>query len=615
MPQACHARRVIFASLKSRALARLLFLVNLLPRMVAEDSYSGSLQKFVTETYQGNKKTMSIFTGTRELRRLRELISILLRYGFDDLVQWLGLEGKTRWLERWLQRDLPAEIRRQPPEVRVRLALEEMGPTFIKFGQILATRIDLLPPEWIAQLEELQDQTRALPLSQLRGQIEKSLGMRISDCFREVDEKPVGTASMAQVHRAVTHAGEEVVLKIRKPGIEQIIQADLSLMRQLAEIAEAQSPEMRKYRPVEVMQEFERSLLRELDFSVEARNADRMRENLRTLEFIKVPKIYWEWTCENLNVQEYIRGIPAKKIDELESAGMNRKQIARHGARAVWKMMLEDGFFHADPHPGNFIILPGNRIAMLDFGMVGRLTPTRRDQLIRLIRCVMLQEPENATLVLIEWSGGRFVNREALNAEVTHLLEHFDGVPLEALDISGLLNDIASILQNHNVRLPSDITLLIKACITLEGFGRLIDPNFQLMEEATPLLKKTMISRYAPKMLAKSFRVRALDAVDRLYNPSAPLFGNTVSGMQAAPTLDAGEIERMVNRLEKASHRQSRSILLASLFIVSGLLTQLPEGPHFLGLHVIGLLSLLACTANWLWVLTNIWWTERGHRS
>ncbi|MDI1302329.1 MAG: AarF/UbiB family protein [bacterium] len=558
---------------------------------------------------------MSVFIGTRELRRLRELISILLRYGFDDLVQWLGLQGTTRWLERWLQRNLPAEVRRQPPEVRARLALEEMGPTFIKFGQILATRVDLLPPEWIAQLAELQDHATAIPFAQLRGPIEKSLGARISDCFREIDEKPVGTASMAQVHRAVTHAGEEVVLKIRKPDIEQVIQADLRLMRQLAEIAEAQSPDMRKYRPVEIMQEFERSLLRELDFSVEARNADRMRENLRGLDFIKVPKIYWEWTSEDLNVQEYIRGISAKKIDELDAAGMDRKQIARRGARVVWKMMLEDGFFHADPHPGNFIILPGNRIAMLDFGMVGRLTATRRDQLIRLIRCVLMQEPESATMVLVEWAGGRFVNREALNGEVANLLEHFDGVPLESLDISGLLNDVASILRNHSVRLPSDITLLVKACITLEGFGRLIDPQFQLMEAAAPLLKKTMISRYGPKMLAKSFRVRALDAVERIYNPSSPLFGSSTHGVATAPAMDPGEVEKMVNRLEKASHRQSRAILLASLYIVSGLLTQLPGGPHFLGLHVIGLLSLLGCTVNGLWVLVNIWWTERGHRS
>ncbi|MGH8493696.1 MAG: ABC1 kinase family protein [Moraxellaceae bacterium] len=558
---------------------------------------------------------MGLFSGTRELRRLRELIGILLRYGFDDLVQWLGLEGKARLIERFFIRELPADIRRQPPEVRVRMALEEMGPTFIKFGQILATRVDLFPEEWIKELEQLQDQTRALPFAQLRPQLEKSLGVRISDCFREVDEKPVGTASMAQVHRAVTHAGAEVVLKIRKPGIEALIQSDLSLMKQLAGIAEAQSPEMRKYQPVEIMQEFERSLLRELDFSVEARNADRMRENLRSLDFIRVPKVYWEWTCEDLNVQEFIRGIPAKRVEALDAAGMDRKRIARRGARAVWKMMLEDGFFHADPHPGNFIILPGDQIAMLDFGMVGRLTPTRRDQLIRLIRCVLMQEPENATMVLVEWTGGRFVNREALNAEVANLLERFDGVALEELDVSGLLNDVAGILRNHNVRLPTDITLLVKACITLEGFGRLIDPEFQLMEEATPLLKKTLINRYAPKQLVRSFRVRALDVVERLYNPSAPLFGGSVQGSPMPPALDAGEIEKMVNRLEKASHRQSRAILLASLFVVSGMLTQLPNGPHLLGMNVLGLLSLLGCTAYWSWMLVNIWWTERGHRS
>lgn len=558
---------------------------------------------------------MSLFTGTRELRRLRELVGILLRYGFDDLVKWLGMEGRADLFERWFNRELPVEVRRQPPEVRARLALEEMGPTFVKFGQILATRVDLLPPEWIRQLEELQDQTRAIPFGQLRAQVESSLGARLAECFREVDEQPVGTASMAQVHRAVTLSGDEVVLKIRKPGIEEKIEADLRLMRKIAEIAEAQSPEMRRYHPVEIMQEFERSLTRELDFSVEARNADRMRENLAAFDFIKVPRIYWQWTCEDLNVQEFIRGIPAKKVDELDQSGADRKQLARRGARAIWKMMLEDGFFHADPHPGNFIVLPGNRIAMLDFGMVGRLTPTRRDQLIRLIRCVIMQEPENATTVLIEWAGGRFVNREALNAEVSSLLERFDGVPISELDISALLNDVASILRNHAVRLPSDITLLVKACVTLEGFGRLIDPDFQLMEEAAPLLKKTLVNRYSPKMLAKSFRVRALDAVERLYNPAAPIFGASGNGVQVAPPVDPGEMEKLVNRLERASYQQSRAILLAALFVVSGLITQVESGPHFLGLHVLGILSLMGCTVYWAWMLINIWWTERGHRS
>ncbi len=557
---------------------------------------------------------MNIFSSARELKRLRELVGILLKYGFNDLVRWVGMEKRTGMLERWLTKELPPEIRRQPSEVRLRLALEEMGPTFVKLGQILATRVDLLPPEYIAQLEELQDQAAPLPFAQLKSQLERSLGAKLSDCFREVDENPVGVASMAQVHRAVTHAGSEVVLKIRKPGIGEKIESDLRLMRQLAEIAEAQSNEMRKYRPVEIMQEFERSLLRELDFSIEARNADRMRENLSSFDFIRVPRIYWEWTSEDLNVQEFIDGIPAKKIEELDKAGINRKQIARRGARAVWKMMLEDGFFHADPHPGNFIILPGNRIGMLDFGMVGRLGTTRRDQLIRLIQCVIMQEPDAATLVLVEWAGGRYVNREALNAEVANLLERFNGVPLAELDVTGLLNDVAAILRHHAVRLPTDITLLVKACITLEGFGRLIDPDFELMAEATPLLKRTLVNRYSPKVLARAVRTRALDVVERIYNPSSSFLDG--GGYAAAPTsFDPDEIEKLVNRLEKASHRQSRAILLASLFVVSGLLTQLPQGPHLLGLHVLGLLSLLGCTVYWVWMLTGIWWTERGHRS
>lgn len=557
---------------------------------------------------------MNLFSSAREFGRLRELIGILLKYGFDDIVRWLHLEGRAGLLKRWLRQDLPPEIRRLPSEARARLALEDMGPTFVKLGQILATRVDLLPSEWITELEKLQDQAAALPFAQLKPQLERSLGAKVETCFRHIDEAPVGTASMAQVYRAVTQMGEQVVLKIRRPGVEAKIQADLRLLHKLAEIAEAQSAELRRYQPVDVIREFEASLLRELDFSVEARSADRMRENLRALDWVVVPRIYWQWTCDDLNVQEFINGIPAKNIEAMDRAGMDRKLIARRGARAVWKMMLEDGLFHADPHPGNFLILPGNRIAMLDYGMVGRLTATRRDQLIRLIRGVALQEPDTVTQVLVEWSAGRYINREGLLAEVTNLIEQFDGVPMAELDLTALLNAVAAILRNYNLRLPSELTLLAKACVTLEGFGRLIDPGFQLMDEATPLLRKTLANRYSPKVLARAVRSRALDAVERLYHPGAVPNGNGHGGYAGPPPMQIEELSRLVNRLERASHRQARAVLLAGLFLVSGLMLQLEGGPQFLGMHVLGLISLIGCTGYWIWMLTQLWWTERGHR-
>lgn len=557
---------------------------------------------------------MNFFSSAREFGRLRELIAILLKYGFDDLVRWLHLENRAGLLKRWLRQDLPPDIRRLPSEARARLALEAMGPTFVKLGQILATRVDLLPAEWITELEKLQDQAAAVPFSQLKQQLERSLGAKVSACFREIDEKPVGTASMAQVYRAVTPIGQEVVLKIRRPGVEEKIQADLRLLRKLAEIAEAQSPELRRYQPIEIVQEFEASLLRELDFTVEARSADRMRENLRHLDWLVVPRIYWEWTCEDLNVQEFIRGIPAKSIEEIDRAGLNRKLIARRGAQAVWKMMLEDGLFHADPHPGNFLILPGSRIAMLDFGMVGKLTATRRDQLIRMIRGVALQEPDTVTQVLVEWSAGRYINREGLLSEVTTLIEQFDGVPMAELDITALLNAIAAVLRNYNLRLPSELTLLAKACVTLEGFGRLIDPNFQLMDEAMPLLRRTLANRYSPKVLARAVRSRALDAVERLYHPGTQGLHGNGGNYAGPPPMQVEELSKLVNRLERASHRQARAVLLAGLFLASGMMMQLEQGPHILGMHVLGLLSLIGCTGYWLWMLTQLWWTERGHR-
>lgn len=551
---------------------------------------------------------MSLFTSVKDFRRLRELVGILMLYGFDDFVHWMGLENQGRLLSKLLRRELPPDARRQPTAVRARMALEEMGPTFVKLGQILATRVDIFPAEWIEEFELLQDKARPLPFSALQEQLAASLGKPIDEVFVEIDREPLGSASMAQVHRAVLQDGSEVVLKIRKPGIRAKITADLRLLKQLAEIARNQSPELRRYQPLEIVQEFERSLLRELDFSVEARAAERMAENMRGIDFIRIPRIYWEWTCEDLNVQELVRGIPAKQVQELDRQGYDRNLLAHRGAKAIWKMMLEDGYFHADPHPGNFLVLPGNVIAMLDFGMVGRLTSTRRDQLIRLIRCMLLQEPESATQVLVEWSGHGYVNKDALNAEVANLVEKFDGVPISELDVAGMLHDVAAILRNHSVRLPSDITLLVKACITLEGFGRLMAPDFQLMEEAAPLLKKTMLSRYAPKKLARAVRIRAMDMMERVYNPMPG------QGSEYAPPagIDPMTVEKWVGRLERSSARQNEAILIAALFILSGLLIQLPTGPHLWGLHVLGLMSLLITTFYGALLLMVQWWTLRG---
>ncbi|HEX5678574.1 MAG TPA: AarF/UbiB family protein [Alcanivorax sp.] len=548
---------------------------------------------------------MSLLHTGKDLRRLNQLAGILLKYGFADMLRRLGLATTVEQAGRLVRAGgTPSPLRMDTAE-RLRHALEEMGPTFVKLGQVLATRVDLFPPDWIAQFERLQDQARPLPFNTLRPAVEKALGKPLERVFASVDETPLGVASIGQVHAARTRRGERVVIKIRKPGIESQIQSDLRLLDQLAKLASDNSEELRRYRPVELVRELRRSLSRELDFTIEARNAERIRQNLRGFRWLTVPRVYAGLSSETLQVQQHIDGIPARALDQLDAAGLDRPLIARRGATVAWKMALEDGFFHADPHPGNFLIQPGNRIAMLDFGMVGKLSDGRREQIVRLVRAIITREPEQGAAVLAGWSDGQPVNFEQLVADVEDVVSQHYGLPLSELDISALIADVTALIRVHGLVLPSDIALLLKALITLEGFGRLLNPDFDLIEEARPLMQRLLRHRYSPRRLARSMGLRALDLVDRAYAPPvAPGAPQSRDG-----GLDPRHLERLVARLERGQYRQIQTLLVAS-GIVSGSLMlagRVPPAPW--GVSVLGILILLASGAWSTWLL----WIARRH--
>ena len=541
---------------------------------------------------------MNLLHTGKDLLRMNELAGILFKYGFADVIRRLGLATPIEQAGKLVRSPVKGDILRMGTAERLRCALEEMGPTFVKLGQILATRVDLFPLDWIAEFEKLQDQASAIPFEELAPLVEEALGKPIDSLFARVDPTPIGVASIGQVHSALTRRGQKVVLKIQKPGIRNKIDSDLRLLDQLAKLACDNSVEIRRYRPVELIREFRRSLLRELDFTIEARNADRIRKNMRSLKWLTVPRVYWELSSSTVQVQQHIEGIPAKALEKLDAAGLDRAQIARRGALAAWKMALEDGFFHADPHPGNFIILPGNRIAMLDFGMVGKLSHSRREQILQMTRAVVIREAEQCAAVLASWSDGQPVNFEQLVSDVEDVISQYHGVSISELDITALLNDITAMVRNHNLVLPSDIALFIKAIITLEGFGRLLNPDFDLMTEAEPLLKRMIRTRYSPARLAKSLSLRALDVVDKVYAPP-PVPGQQSPQEQG---LDPRQLERMVTRLERGQYRQVQALLVASSFIGGSVMLAGKVGPSPWGISLFGLIVFLG-SAGWvMWV-------------
>ncbi|PKM21448.1 MAG: ABC transporter [Gammaproteobacteria bacterium HGW-Gammaproteobacteria-14] len=543
---------------------------------------------------------MSILDTGRDLRRLNELTGILLKYGFGDMIRRLGLAGSFEQAGKLVRQTVDRDMVTMEPGERLRRALEEMGPTFVKLGQILATRVDLFPMDWITEFEKLQDTARPIPFETLLPRIEKSLGYPVDKAFSSIDPTPLGVASIGQVHRAVTRNGEQVVLKIQKPGIRSRIQSDLRLLDQIAKLAADNSVEIRRYRPVDLVREFDRSLNRELDFSSESRNADRIRQNMKSIKWLVVPKVYWEYTSTSLSVQEFIDGIPSRQLDRIEDAGLDRKLIARRGAMVAWKMALEDGFFHADPHPGNFLILSGNRIAMLDYGMVGKLTRARQEQMVQIMRSVVMQEPEGCAAVLASWSDGIPVKFEQMTADIEDIITRYYGIPLADLDAAALLLDITGLLRNHDLILPSDIALLIKAIITLEGFGRVLDPSFDVMSEAEPLVKRMVRIRYSPGRLARSLGMRALDMVDRIYAPP-PAQGSPRTGSGAG--IDPRHLERLVARLERSQYRLIQTWLTVAGILCGSLLLAGRVAPTLWDISVFGLLILMGSGVWSIWMM------------
>ncbi|EKF73063.1 ABC1 family protein, ubiquinone biosynthesis protein [Alcanivorax hongdengensis A-11-3] len=546
---------------------------------------------------------MNILHTGKDLLRMNELATILFKYGFADVIRRLGLAAPVEQAGKLVRSSMRPDLLRMGTAERLRHAMEEMGPTFVKLGQILATRVDLFPMDWIAEFEKLQDQAQPVPYPDIRPLIEEALGKPVEAVFARIDEQPLGVASIGQVHGALTRRGEKVVLKVQKPGIRDKIDSDLRLLDQLAKLASDNSVDLRRYRPVELVREFRRSLMRELDFTVEARNADRIRKNLRSLKWLTVPKVYWDYSSSTLQVQQRVDGMPARALEQLDQAGIDRKLVARRGAMVAWKMALEDGFFHADPHPGNFIIQPGNRIAMLDFGMVGKLSNSRREQILQIIKATVFRDAEQGAAVLTHWAEGQPVKLDQLVADVEDVISQYHGVSLAELNIPALLNDITALVRNHNLILPSDIALLIKALITLEGFGRMLNPDFDLMTEAEPLIKRMIRSRYSPTRLARSLSLRALDMVDRVYAPPPP------AGQPAGndPHLDPRHLERMVTRLEKGQYRLVQTLLVSAGTLAGALLLSGRVPPTLWGISVFGLIIFLGSAgwAGWLMLVSR----------
>jgi ubiquinone biosynthesis protein len=552
----------------------------------------------------------------RELPRLHEIATVFIRHGLGDFVQRIGVAGALERAGQMLHWGEATEAVKLEPAERVRMALEELGPTFIKLGQVLATRVDLFPPRWIAEFEKLQAEVPAVPFAELLPELERALGRSPFEVFRDIETRAHAAASIAQVHRATLPDGTAVVLKIRRPGIRAKIDADLRLLARIAELIDAEVPEARRYRPIEIASQFTRSLEREIDFATEARNIERFALNFKDHPYIVVPRTFPEWTRETLLVQEHVAGVPANDLAAVEAAGLDRRLLAARGAECFLKMILIDGFFHADPHPGNVFYLPDHRIVVIDYGMVGRLSPQRRNQVIDLLAGIARMAEEPMLDVLLEWAGDAHVDEAKLAADVNELVFDYEGTPLKSIRIGTVVRQFSAILREHSIVLPPDLSLMFKGLITMEGMGRQYDPDFHIVRHLTPLVRQALAERYQPAELVRRGRGAIgefFSVVSAVPRDLARLLREARRG-KTRIDLDLKRLDSFGRQLDRTLDRVTVGIMTASLVIGSAIVLTVQEGPTFLGIPVLpalGLLGFVLAFLNSLWIIYGIWRSGR----
>ena len=551
-------------------------------------------------------------SAVRDITRLHEITSVFIRHGLGDLMRRAGVAGMLERAGQMLRWGEASEARNLTPQERLRSALEELGPTFVKLGQMLSTREDLLSQAWTDELERLQSRVAPVPFETLLPQVEKQLGRSPFDVFVDLERESYASASIAQVHRARLTNGTPVVLKIRRPGIVPKMEADLRILAQIAELIELESAELRRYRPTRIVAEFRRSVERELDLAVEARNVERFARNFADDPNILIPRVYWEWTSGIMNVQEHMEGIPGTDLAAIDAAGLDRKVIAARGMDAVLKMILVDGFFQADPHPGNVLYLPGNRLVMIDFGMAGRISTARRRQLVDLLTGIARQDEDAMLEVLREWTSEEVADEERLAADFGELAFDYADTPIKDLKIGPLLHRVSAVMREHSIVLPSDLTLMFKALITLEGLGRQYDPDVRLVERIKPFVDRAAAERYQPRAIAERGQAAVaqfVNLVTSLPRDLARLVADARRG-RLRVDLDLKRLDSFGHQLDRTLDRATMGILTASLVIGSSIILTVQGGPEIFGipvLTVLGLAGYVLAFFNSLWIIYGIW--------
>jgi ubiquinone biosynthesis protein len=546
----------------------------------------------------------------RNLDRYRQILTILFKYGFDSMLNRLNLGSYFESGMQMISRNRRERVEGLTDYERLRMACEELGPTFIKMGQILSTRSDLIPGDLVRELAKLQDNVPPFPFVQVREIVEQELCASLAVLFAYFDEQPLAAASIGQVHRARLVTGEDVIIKVQRPGIRKTIEVDLEILFHLATLMEKNIEEAEIYRPTRVVDEFARSIEKEINYKIEAQYAERFARQFAGNEAIYVPRIFNETTTGRILTMEYVDGIKASDIELLDKTGLDRKLIAARGADVTFEQIFKHGFFHADPHPGNICILPGNVICYLDFGMMGYIDKRSMETFADIIIGYVRRDEAaiaDAVMRIVEWDDPP--DRRALESDIASFVDLYLYKPLKDMHMGEILQEFLDLFARHRLRLPPDIFFMIKAMTEVEGLGLMLDPDFNMVEKVEPFIKDLQMQRIHPKKLMGDFLASSnmLKGVPfALYD----LLKQLKSG-KARFGVDHQGFEPLIFGMERSSNRISFALIIAALIIGSSLIMMARSGPSLFDLPLLGLLGYAFAGVLGLWLLV---WIRRSGR-
>lgn len=545
----------------------------------------------------------------RNLNRYRQILAILFKYGFGDLIELLKIEQYIEVGLQLLSRNRRDVFEKLSRAERVRMAIEELGPTYIKLGQILSTRPDLIPDDFRRELSKLQDRVPTFAFSEVKKIVETEIDGSLQERFGFFDEQPFASASIGQVHRAGLPDGEVVAVKVQRPGIKRIIEVDLEIMLHLAMLMERNIKEIAIYRPVKIVEEFARTLEREIDYKIEATSMERFAREFLDDPTVYIPKVFRDTTTERVLTMELVDGIKVSEIEKLEEAGLDREKITASGADFYLKQVFNYGFFHADPHPGNIFVLPDNVICLLDFGMTGSVDRQTREEFVDLIDSIIHRHESRTTQVLLKltyWDDEpdiRMLEKDVADFMGQHLYK-----PLKDIEIGKLLNQLLELSSRHRLMIPPDLFLMMKALTIIEGVALMLDPDFDMISQTTPFIKRVKLAKFYPDRIVGDIIKLGSEMLQFVEQFPKDMLEITrlIRQQKLSFKTEHQGLETMLATHDQISNRISFSVIIAALIIGSALIVISETPPLFYGISLIGIILFSAAAIMAIWLLIAI---------